>query len=108
MVHGDGNTRQCMATAVQAYKRAFGFDAPPFAYKDFEESDVLVFVGANPAIAHPILWNRVKKNPHTPQIIVIDPRRTETAQRATRHYPIRPDSLLTEDNEGRSSYSRII
>lgn len=94
MVHGDGNTRQCMATAVQAYKRAFGFDAPPFTYKDFEESDVLVFVGANPAIAHPILWSRVKKNPHTPQIIVIDPRRTETAQRATRHYPIRPDSLL--------------
>ena len=29
MVHGDGNTRQCMATAVVAYKQAFGFDAPP-------------------------------------------------------------------------------
>ena len=30
MVHGDGNTRQCMATAVVAYKQAFGFDAPPY------------------------------------------------------------------------------
>lgn len=53
MIHGDGNTRQCMATAVAAYKESFGFDAPPFTYADFEESDVLVFIGANPCIAHP-------------------------------------------------------
>ncbi|MCE2514572.1 MAG: molybdopterin-dependent oxidoreductase, partial [Acidobacteria bacterium] len=56
MTHGDGNTRQCMATSVVAYKQAFGFDAPPYAYRDFEESDVIVFVGANPCLAHPILW----------------------------------------------------
>ncbi|MEO0448662.1 MAG: molybdopterin-dependent oxidoreductase, partial [Verrucomicrobiota bacterium] len=37
--HGDGNTRQCMATSVSAYKQSFGFDAPPYTYKDFEESD---------------------------------------------------------------------
>ncbi len=66
MLHGDGNTRQCMATAVVAYKEAFGFDAPPYTYADFEESDVLVFVGANPCIAHPIMWGRVCKNPHRP------------------------------------------
>ena len=40
----------------------FGFDAPPFTYADFEESDVLVFVGANPCIAHPIMWQRVMRN----------------------------------------------
>ncbi|MBW1787177.1 MAG: nitrate reductase [Deltaproteobacteria bacterium] len=95
MVHGDGNTRQCMATAVAAYKESFGFDAPPFTYNDFEESDVLVFIGANPAIAHPIMWGRVKKNPNNPQIVLIDPRKTETVKRATLHYQIRPDSLLT-------------
>ena len=39
VVHGDGNTRQCMATAVVAYKQAFGFDAPPYTYQDFEESE---------------------------------------------------------------------
>ena len=39
--HGDGNTRQCMATAVTAYKESFGFDAPPYTYQDFEESDCL-------------------------------------------------------------------
>jgi assimilatory nitrate reductase catalytic subunit len=90
MIHGDGNTRQCMATAVTAYKQSFGFDAPPFTYADFEESDVLVFVGANPAIAHPIMWQRVERNPHQPKIIVIDPRKTETAMAATLHVPILP------------------
>ena len=94
MVHGDGNTRQCMATAVVAYKQAFGFDAPPYTYEDFEESDCLVFVGANLCIAHPILWERVMRNRHDPEIIVIDPRRTETAMAATLHLPVRPKSDL--------------
>jgi assimilatory nitrate reductase catalytic subunit len=95
MIHGDGNTRQCMATAVVAYKEAFGFDAPPYTYADLELSDVLVFVGANPCIAHPILWQRVCKNPNRPQIIVLDPRRTETAEAATLHLPLAPKSDLT-------------
>ena len=94
MQHGDGNTRQCMATAVAAYKQSFGFDAPPFTYADFEESDVLVFVGANPAIAHPILWQRVLSNRRTPEIVVIDPRRTETAQSATQHVAVKPKGDL--------------
>ncbi len=94
MKHGDGNTRQCMATAVAAYKQSFGFDAPPFTYADFEESDVLVFVGANPAIAHPILWQRVLMNTRSPEIIVIDPRRTESAQSATRHVSLKPKGDL--------------
>jgi assimilatory nitrate reductase catalytic subunit len=94
LLHGDGNTRQCMATAAAAHKRAFGFDSPPFTYRDFEESDVLVFIGANPAVAHPIMWNRVKRNSNRPALVLIDPRKTETAQRATQHCAIRPDSLL--------------
>ena len=94
MIHGDGNTRQCMATAATAYKESFGYDAPPFTYQDFEESDVLVFIGANPCIAHPIMWQRVSRNPHHPEIIVIDPRKTETAMAATQHYAIRPKSDL--------------
>lgn len=92
MLHGDGNTRQCMATAVVAYKESFGFDAPPYTYEDFEQSDVLVFVGANPCIAHPILWQRVMRNPHRPEIVVLDPRRTETAMAATQHLPLYPKS----------------
>jgi anaerobic selenocysteine-containing dehydrogenase len=93
-LHCDSNTRQCMATAHVAYKQSFGFDAPPFTYADFEESDVLVFVGANPCIAHPIMWQRVTRNPHRPEIIVVDPRVTETAMAATQHYAIKPKSDL--------------
>jgi assimilatory nitrate reductase catalytic subunit len=94
LLHGDGNTRQCMATAVVAYKESFGFDAPPYTYGDFEESDVLIFVGANPCIAHPIMWARVCKNPHQPAILVLDPRRTETAMAATEHFALLPKSDL--------------
>ncbi|MGB7325486.1 MAG: molybdopterin-dependent oxidoreductase, partial [Rubripirellula sp.] len=92
--HGDGNTRQCMATAVTAYKESFGFDAPPFTYDDFEQSDCLVFIGANPCIGHPILWERVLRNKNKPEIIVIDPRRTETAMSATEHLQLNPKSDL--------------
>jgi assimilatory nitrate reductase catalytic subunit len=95
MLHGDGNTRQCMATSVVAYKQAFGFDAPPYSYDDLEQSDVIVLVGSNLCIAHPILWQRICRNPHHPQIIVIDPRKTETAMAATIHLPLAPKSDLT-------------
>jgi anaerobic selenocysteine-containing dehydrogenase len=94
LVHGDGNTRQCMATSVVAYKEAFGFDAPPYTYADFEQSDVIVLVGSNLTVAHPIMWERVQRNPHSPEIIVIDPRRTETAMFATQHVALRPKSDL--------------
>ncbi|MFI4876464.1 MAG: molybdopterin-dependent oxidoreductase, partial [Blastopirellula sp. JB062] len=94
MTHGDGNTRQCMATAATAYKESFGFDAPPFCYADFEESDTLIFFGSNLCIAHPILWQRVLRNPHRPEVIVVDPRLTETAQASTWHLKIRPKSDL--------------
>ncbi len=95
MLHGDGNTRQCMATSVVAYKQSFGFDAPPFTYADFEQSDALVFVGANPCIGHPILWQRVLRNKHNPALIVIDPRKTETAMAATEHLAIQPKSDMS-------------
>lgn len=93
-LHCDSNTRQCMATSAVAYKQSFGFDAPPFTYTDFEESDVLVFVGANPCVAHPIMWQRVLRNRRSPEIIVLDPRATETALAATLHLPLAPKSDL--------------
>ena len=90
-VHGDGNTRQCMATSVVAYKQSFGFDAPPFTYADFEESDVLVLVGSNLCIAHPIMWQRVLPEP-------AQARRSSSSIRArprrrwprTQHSPLKP------------------
>ena len=95
VLHGDGNTRQCMATSVVSYKESFGFDAPPYTYADFEESDVIFLIGANLCVAHPIMWQRICRNRHRPAIFVVDPRRTETAMAATHHLAIRPKSDLT-------------
>ena len=94
MLHGDGNTRQCMATAVVAYKEAFGFDAPPYSYADLEESDVVVLAGSNLCIAHPILWERLTRNRRQARIVVVDPRKTETAMAASLHLALEPKSDL--------------
>lgn len=86
----DGNTRLCMATAVVAHKQSYGFDAPGYTLKDLELSDTIIFIGANPVVAHPILWGRVRQN-QVPghKIIVIDPRRSETAMNADYWYGLR-------------------
>lgn len=84
----DGNTRLCMASAVMAYKQSYGFDAPGYTIKDIELSDTIIFIGANPVVAHPVLWGRVKQNP-AKKIIVIDPRRSETAKNADYWYPLK-------------------
>lgn len=81
----DGNTRLCMATAVVAHKQSYGYDAPGYTLKDLELSDTIIFIGANPVVAHPILWGRVLKNPDK-KVIVIDPRESETARNADYWY----------------------
>ena len=89
----DGNTRLCMATAVVAHKQSFGFDAPPFTLKDLELSDTIIFIGANPVVAHPILWGRVMKNTDK-KVIVLDPRKSETAMNADYWYGLKGKSDL--------------
>lgn len=93
----DGNTRLCMATAVVAHKQSYGFDAPGYTLEDLELSDTIIFVGANPVVAHPIVWGRVLRN-QVPghKIVVIDPRRSETAMNADYWYGLkhRSDLLL--------------
>ena len=86
----DGNTRLCMASAAVAHKGTLGYDAPGYTLNDFELSDTIIFIGANPVVAHPIIWQRVRNNKIPDRkIIVIDPRRSETARNADYHYPIR-------------------
>ncbi|ONI40402.1 nitrate reductase [Candidatus Epulonipiscium fishelsonii] len=89
--HVDGNTRLCMATSVVAYKQSFGFDAPPYTLNDIELSDTIFLIGANPIVAHPILWDRIRQNKNK-KLIVIDPRRSETAEKADFHYAIKGKS----------------
>ncbi len=89
----DTNSRLCMSSAVAAYKQTFGADAPPCCYEDFDHSDCILIAGANPAFAHPIAFRRIEdakaRNPDL-FLIVIDPRRTDTASSADLHLAIAP------------------
>ncbi|GAB2900330.1 nitrate reductase [Uliginosibacterium flavum] len=89
----DTNSRLCMSSAVAAYKQTLGADAPPCSYEDFDHSDCMLIAGANPAFAHPIAFRRIeaaKAARPDMKIIVVDPRRTDTAASADLHLAILP------------------
>ncbi len=90
----DGNTTLCMASAVMGYKQSFGSDGPVGCYEDFQKADVIMLIGANIADNHPILKLHIAKNKKNKKIIVIDPRRSKTAQMADIFVPLKPRSDL--------------
>src|SRR5947209_11692370 len=77
----DTNSRLCMSSSVAGHRRAFGADTVPGCYEDLDQADLLVFVGSNAAWCHPVLFQRMLKNRQErgARMIVIDPRRTDTA-----------------------------
>ncbi|MBB4844241.1 assimilatory nitrate reductase catalytic subunit [Paucibacter oligotrophus] len=89
----DSNSRLCMSSAVAGYKQSLGADAPPTCYEDLDLADCILITGANPAWAHPILFRRLEaarqRRPEQ-KLIVVDPRRTETAELADLHLQILP------------------
>jgi len=89
----DTNSRLCMSSAVTGYKATLGSDAPPACYDDFQHAQTIFIAGANTAYAHPILFRRIEDarqaNPSM-KLVVVDPRRTETAEMADLHLPILP------------------
>lgn len=90
----DTNSRLCMASSVAGHKRAFGADTVPGCYEDLELADLIVLTGTNLAWCHPVLYQRIaqakKGNPDL-KVVLIDPRRTMTADIADLHLPISPD-----------------
>ncbi|QEL64435.1 assimilatory nitrate reductase [Oryzomicrobium terrae] len=89
----DTNSRLCMSSAAAGYKLTLGVDAPPCSYEDMALADCLFIAGANPAVAHPILYRRIEDaraaNPKL-KVIVADPRRSETAAQADLHLALKP------------------
>ena len=89
----DSNSRLCMSSAVAGYKATLGADAPPTCYEDIDHADCILIAGSNAAWAHPVLFRRIEdakaKNPEL-KIIVVDPRRTATAEIADLHLAIQP------------------
>ncbi|WP_307347051.1 molybdopterin oxidoreductase family protein [Caulobacter ginsengisoli] len=89
----DTNSRLCMASAVVAHKLSFGADLVPGCYEDLDLADLVVFAGHNAAWTHPVLFRRLEAARAAGQRhVVIDPRRTDTAEVADLHLPLRPQS----------------
>jgi assimilatory nitrate reductase catalytic subunit len=89
----DSNSRLCMSSAVAGYKMTLGADAPPACYDDIAHAQCLFIAGSNAAFAHPILFRRIedakRANPAL-KMVVVDPRRTDTADMADLHLAIQP------------------
>src|SRR4030081_1925355 len=88
----DTNSRLCMASSVAGHRRAFGADTVPGVYADLDEADLIVLVGSNAAWCHPVLFQRMMANKRElgARMVVIDPRRTATAESADLFLPIAP------------------
>ncbi len=89
----DSNSRLCMSSAVAGYKQTLGADAPPCSYEDIDLAQCLFIAGSNTAYAHPILYRRIeaaKAARPEMRVIVVDPRKTETAREADLHLAILP------------------
>ncbi|MBS1213966.1 MAG: assimilatory nitrate reductase alpha subunit apoprotein, partial [Proteobacteria bacterium] len=91
----DTNSRLCMSSAVAGYKQTLGADAPPCCYEDILQAKVIFIAGANPAVAHPIVFRYIEDakaaNPEL-KIIVADPRFSESAEIADLHLALKPGS----------------
>ena len=89
----DTNSRLCMSSAVSAYVQNFGSDGPPCCYEDLDLTDCAFLIGTNTAECHPIIFNRLQKHlkrDRETKLIVVDPRRTKTAEVADLHLAIAP------------------
>jgi assimilatory nitrate reductase catalytic subunit len=90
----DTNSRLCMSSSVSAHVRAFGEDVVPCSYSDLDEADLIILVGSNTAWCHPVIWQQIEaaRAARGTKLVVIDPRRTETAERADLHLAVAPDT----------------
>ncbi len=93
----DGNPRLCMASAVGGYTTTFGKDEPLGCYEDIDHATCMFIIGSNTSECHPILFKRIadrKQADPSVKIIVVDPRKTNTARIADLHVPFRPGTDL--------------
>ena len=93
-------TRLCMSSSAMGFISTIGADAPPACYDDVEEADLIFIAGNNMAVSVPAIFARVKaaKGKNGTKVIVVDPRRTETASIADIHLQIQPGTDVALNN----------
>ena len=87
-LHMDGNTRLCTATAAASMRESFGSDGQPGSYTDIDVTSCIMMVGHNMSATQTVLWARILDRldgPEPPELIVIDPRKSNSAKKATLH-----------------------
>jgi assimilatory nitrate reductase catalytic subunit len=92
----DYNGRFCMSSAAAAHNRAFGLDRGlPFPLADVARTGCVILVGSNLAeTMPPALRYLTELRENGGQLIVVDPRRTRTAEHADLHLQPRPGTDL--------------
>jgi assimilatory nitrate reductase catalytic subunit len=96
----DYNGRFCMSSAAAAGSRAFGVDRGlPFPLPDLADADTILLVGTNPAETMPPFTRWLAdQQANGGSLIVVDPRYTPTAKRATLHLQVTPGTDLALAN----------
>ncbi|WP_077623725.1 molybdopterin oxidoreductase family protein [Sediminibacillus massiliensis] len=93
----DANTRLCTATTEWCLIESFGSDGVPASFDDVDKADTIMLFGHNPAETGTVLWDRIltrKKATGKPYLIVVDPRKTPTAEEADLHLDLKPGTNL--------------
>jgi formate dehydrogenase major subunit len=89
----DHCTRLCHASSVAALLEGLGSGAVSNPVLDVAQAEVVLVIGANPTVNHPVAASWIKNAVRRgTQLVVIDPRRNELARHARHFLPFKPDS----------------
>ncbi len=93
----EGNPRLCMASAVGGYVTTYGKDEPCGSYDDINAATCFFIIGSNTSECHPIIFKKIaarKQADPNVKVIVVDPRKTNTARIADIHVSFKPGTDL--------------
>ncbi|WP_293603578.1 formate dehydrogenase subunit alpha [Polaromonas sp. UBA4122] len=89
----DHCTRLCHASSVVALIEGIGSGAVSNPVMDVTQAEVVIIIGANPTVNHPVAATWIKNAVKTgTQLVVCDPRRSDMARIAHRFLQFKPDT----------------
>jgi formate dehydrogenase major subunit len=89
----DHCTRLCHASSVAALLEGIGSGAVSNPVMDVTKADVVILIGANPTVNHPVAASWLKNAMRSgTKLILMDPRRSELSRTAYRYLQFKPDT----------------